>query len=194
MIKTFIFGLVVGLAGAAALAYFIPAIDLHRERSLISVRANGGQSEAFHINLPNDRIMAGARAGNQSSGFPEGLQWPEDELLQGAQTEVFKLRNSEDTVVGLAARVSSASEKSGAFIQWMLHLPARGTLFATMPSGLAADGYRNGQVVSGTREFAELSGALREFFNREVDDSEDSGISGRLELATALSAPVGDAE
>lgn len=193
MIKTFILGLILGLAGAGALIYYIPVVDLHREPSVISVLPNGGNSESFHINLPHDRILAGARNGSQVNALPEGVEWPRNAGLDGSQTEIFKIRNRADKVVGIAARISSVKDTSGSFVQWMLHLPARGTMFAGMDLNTSADGYRNGLLLAGTREFETLNGSVREYFNNDVADDELE-ISGRLELITALVGLLGDAE
>ena len=193
MIKTFFFGLILGVAGAAALIYYVPVVNLHRERSLITVQPNGGNTEKFHINLPHDRILAGARSGGQASTFPAGVEWPQFEGLDGSQTELFKIRNRDDTVVGVAARISSVNDPSGSFVQWVLHLPARGTIFAGMNMNTSADGVRDGLLLAGTREFETLNGSVREFFNNKIRD-DDMEISGRLELVTALVGPLGDIE
>ena len=191
MIKTFIFGLILGVAGAASLVYFVQVVDLHREASLISVRPNGGNSETFYINLPADRIFSGKRSGDKSSVFPPGLQWPKDKSLNGAASEIFKLRNSNNVVVGIAARVSNSQETSGAFIQWMLHLPARGSMFLRMQLKPAEDGLRNGLLMAGTGEFEVLNGGVSEYFNTEVADTEYD-VTGRLELVTSLVGSLGD--
>lgn len=191
MTKTFILGFILGIAGAASLVYFVQTVDLHREASLISVRPNGGNSETFHINLPADRIFAGKRTDDKSSAFPAGLKWPNDDALNGAASEVFKLRNSNDIVVGIAARVSNSREPSGAFIQWMLHLPARGSMFVRMPLKAAEGGLRDGLLMAGTREFEVLNGGVSEYFNKDVADSEFE-VTGRLELVTSLVGPLGD--
>lgn len=193
MIKTFIFGLILGIAGAAALLYTVPAVDLHRESSLISVQPNGGNRESFHINLPQDRIMAGSQKGTTVSTFPDGLSWPNDRALDGSETEIFKLRNDDDAVVGIAARVSSSRDRSGPFVQWMMHLPARGSMFVRMQGSTPQDGRRTGLLVGGTREFESLSGQIKEHFDDQVIDDE-FGIRGRLEIVTALVAPLGEAE
>ncbi len=176
--------------GTAALVYFTPAVDLHREESLISVQPNAGNREAFHINLPHDRILAGIRSGEQSSTFPAGVEWPQEKAFDGAASEIFKLRNSNDVVVGIAARISSTRDASGPFIQWMLHLPARGSMFAGMQIKLTDDGYRDGLLMAGTREFEEMTGAVQEYFN--TDAGQD--ISGRLELVTSLLGRLGEEE
>ncbi len=171
--------------------HFVPVVDLIREPSDIAVRPNGGNKETFHINLPQDRIMAGSSTGGQISAYPAGLVWPDAVGLDGATTEIFKLRNSSDTIVGVAARVSSTGDSSGSFIQWLIHLPARGSIFVRMPLRLSAEGHRNGLMMAGTREFEVLNGEVSEYFNTDIDSSEFD-ISGRLELVTSLVGPLGE--
>ena len=130
LIKTFVLGLILGVLGAGALAWYVPAVDLHRERSLVSVQPNGGNVEEFRINLPRDRIMVGLPVSDSS--IPAALEWPGREALGDMQAELFKIRDRNDTVVGVASRIASASEASGPFIEWAVHLPARGTMFVTM--------------------------------------------------------------
>lgn len=190
MIKTFIAGLILGLLGTAALVYFVPAVDLHREVSLISVQPNLGNREVFHINLPHDRILAGGRSGEQSSVFPGDLEWPQEEIFEGAVTEIFKLRDDNDVVVGIGARISSLSDAAGPFVQWMLHLPARGSIFAGMQLELTNEGYREGLLIAGTREFSGMAGTVQESFN--TDAGED--ISGRLDLVASLHGLRGEEE
>jgi len=191
LIKTFIFGLILGLVGAAALFYSNQLVDLRREASLISVRPNGGNRESFYINLPQDRILAGAQSENQSDLYPPGLLWPDDPSLKRAETEIFKIRNSDDVVVGIGARISNAHDASGAFIQWMLHLPARGSMFVRMQLQPSKDGHRKGLLMAGTREFELLNGDVGEYYNSAVANDEYE-ISGRLELHTQLVGTHGD--
>jgi hypothetical protein len=193
LFKTYLLGFIIGIAGAGALVYSVPVIDIHREASLVSVRPNGGHTETFHINLPQDRIMAVAQDGEKKSAYPIALQWPDEEVLDGAEVEVFKVRNTDGIVVGTASRMSNKKDDSGSFIQWMMHLPARGTLFARMNLGTSESGVRDGLLIVGTREFETLNGSVREFYNAEAVD-EDLDITGRLELVTALVGVLGDAE
>ena len=103
MYKTFVFGVVLGLASAGGLAYSVKAVDLEREFSHISVRANGGNLETFRINLPRDRIMVGL-AGADST-LPAGLNWPGPDVLGGLQAEMFKVRDRNNVVIGANAVV-----------------------------------------------------------------------------------------
>jgi hypothetical protein len=188
LFKTFILGLALGLAGAYALLYFVPVVDQHRESSYVTVQPNGGNAESFHINLPRDRILVGMPGVENST--PAGVDWPQDPIFDGSQAEVFKLRDKNNAVVGIASRIASSAESTGAFIQWVLHLPARGTMYLTMQLEPSAEGYRAGQLSAGTEEFAELTGRVQERFNTQVEADEDE-TSARIQLLTSL---VGQAE
>ena len=131
MIKTLIFGFIAGFVGAIAAVYYVPVVDQHREPSVVSVTPNGGNTESFHVNIPMDRIMIGSP--NQVAPLPPGLDWPDDASLAGVRAELFKLRNARDTVIGVASRVVMESERFGDGIEWVVHLPARGTFYLTMP-------------------------------------------------------------
>ena len=60
MFKSFIAGILLGVAVGVAALYYVPAVDQVREQSMIEVKPNGGNIESFHINVPTDRIMVGA--------------------------------------------------------------------------------------------------------------------------------------
>jgi len=183
LFKTFNLGIVLGIALAASIAYFYPVVDQYREQSLIAVHANGGNSESFHIRLPEDRIMAGV-AGQQRS-TPPGLVWPDVEFLQNVQTELFMIRNENGVVVGTASRMSGKSEQHGPFVEWAMHLPARGTMYVSMEANPSPDGFREGSLTSGTREFLTLSGVVLERFIKDDIGPNPDG-AGRIELAAAL--------
>jgi hypothetical protein len=172
----------------AGLLYFVPAVDQHREASLVSMQANGGNTESFHVNLPDDRILVGA-AGKEL--VPATLQWP-GAVLGDTQTELFKIRNRNDVVVGVASRISGTGTVSGSVVEWALHLPARGTLYASLQPQPDDAGRRNGSLRAGTREFRDMSGSLNERFIGPGSEQESEAESeGRIELVTAL---VGSSE
>ena len=191
MFRTFNLGIVLGIAMAAMLVYFFPVVDQHRENSLISVHANGGNSESFHIRLPDDRIMAGVSGTPRST--PPGLEWPELDFLANVQTELFKIRNEKGVVVGAASRMSGKSEQYGSFVEWAVHLPARGTMYVSMAPNPSPDGYREGSLRAGTREFLTLNGVVLERFVKD-DFNPDSDGAGRIELAAALVGPAEELE
>lgn len=178
MLKTFFFGVLLGVAAAAGALYAIPVVDQHREASIISVAANASNIEAFHINIPMDRIMLGAAA--QSKPLPVGMVWPDDPILQDIRAELFKLRNARDVVVGVAAR-TAAKDGDANNIEWVIHLPARGSVLFHMDDVAQAGGFRIGELRSGSREFARLVGSLSERWVANEFGGEDTP-EGRIEL------------
>ena len=191
LIKTFIIGTILGALGSAGLAWYVPVVDLHRERSMISVQPNGGNVEEFHISLPRDRIMVGLP--NPDAAIPASLEWPGQQQVGDLQAEIFKVRDRNNTVVGVASRLASAGEPTGMFIEWALHLPARGTMYFKMEVTPSADGFRNGTFISGTREFGMLTGSVREQFIAEVEsDDEVQSSESLIRLETSLVGPLGD--
>lgn len=180
MLKTFIVGIVLGVAGAAAVLYAYPAVDQHRENSIVSVAANGGNIESFHINMPMDRIMVGAAG--QKQALPKGMKWPADDVLKDVRAELFKIRNARDTVVGVASR-TAARDGSGEVIDWVLHLPARGSMFVNMRPEALEGGFRRGELQAGSREFAPLGGMMSERWVPNTSGDPDAP-AGRIELVT----------
>lgn len=180
-------GIVLGVAAAAGALYAIPAVDQHREASIVRVAPNGGNMESFHVNIPMDRIMVGAPGTTQL--LPEGLKWPASDVLAGVRTEVFKVRNVNDMVVGVGVR-TAAERDDGSIIDWALHLPARGSLFVGMETAPRQGGFRLGELRAGSREFAPLSGFLAERWVEDTSGEEDAPL-GRIELQATY---VGRAE
>jgi hypothetical protein len=180
VVKTFIAGLILGIAAFAGALYAIPAVDQHRENSIISVRTNGGNVERYRISVPVDRIMIGA--GGIANAVPADLEWPEGDRFENVSVELFKLRNERDTVIGVAGRVAANGRSGEPMIEWVLHLPARGSMYATMSSEAGEGGVRSGSLRHGTREFGAMAGALAE---RWVPAAGDAG-NGRIELEASF--------
>lgn len=185
LFRTFSFGVIFGLIGTAVLLYFVPAVDQVRERSIITVQANVGNNEFFHINLPIDRVLAG-RA-DAENPVPPGLDWPDDDFLAGAQAEIFKVRNAEERVIGVASRIVGGGEQP--FVEWAVHMPARGTMYILLPNNANEAGIRYGDLRAGTREFATLNGSVTERYIA-LDAAENNGVNGRLELVMSLVSPL----
>lgn len=182
MFKTFTAGVILGIAAAAAALYFVPVVDQQRETSIISVNPNGGNSETFHINIPMDRIMVGAPS--RKTPLPAGMLWPEHEQLDGLRTEMFKIRNSRDAVIGIASRMAANHEGEADVIEWVLHFPARGSMYMSMQSQPLEGGFRVGEMRAGSSEFTGMSGRVVE---RWVPDGSGSGnTSGRIELVSSF--------
>ncbi len=178
MLKTFLFGILLGIVVAAGVLYAVPVVDQYREVSIVSVAPNGGNRESFHINIPVDRVMVGQVG--ESSDLPPGLKWPKDDILANVSTEIFKLRNSKNAVIGVAARTVS-KEDDADLIDWIIHLPARGSLFVNMETQPREGGQRIGQLRAGSREFDDLTGFVAESWVSDTSGEEDAPI-GRIEL------------
>ena len=190
MLKTLIFGFLLGIVGTVAAAYYVPVVDQYRESSVISVAPNGGNTESFRINVPTDRIMTGAP--KQAEPLPPGLQWPTEELFDGVRVELFKLRNTRDTVIGVASRMVADSDQIADSIEWVVHLPARGTFYVTMPAQ-PADGVRRvGSMRAGTREFRPMQGEVSERWVPNTDVDDPDAPDGHIELVTSLVGTFSD--
>ena len=167
-----------GLAAAGGAAFVLPVTDLHRESSLISVQPNGGNSEVFQIRIPDDRILGGGK--DVATPTPVSLKWPVSVGLDPLQLELFKLRNRDGVVIGLASRVAVSAPGSPGALEWVLHIPARGTLYFPMSANAAEDGYRHGLLRAGTGEFRQRTGSLRERYVTGTGD----GV-GQIELQSS---------
>jgi len=179
VIRVFAFGIFLGVAAALAALHFVPVVDQYREESIISVITGGGNSETFHVKVPMDRIMIGAQG--FAEPLPAGMKWPDDPRFAQVRAELFKLRNSRDAVVGVASRFVSEDPEFGNVIEWVLHLPARGTVFARIQPQSVNDGRRLGILSAGTREFGNLSGRMSERWVAATSAA-DQTPAGRIEL------------
>ena len=191
MFKTFIAGILLGIVGAVAALYYLPAVNQFREQSLIVVHPNQGNTESFHVNVPMDRIMIGVPG--QQEPLPAGLIWSGDDKLAGTRAELFKIRNGKDIVVGVASRIAASHEETGNIIEWVFHLPARGSAYVIMQPQPAEGGYRVGSLKTGTRDFAALHGRVTERWVADTSGSEDAP-AGRIEIITAFVAELEDEE
>ena len=188
IIKTFLIGLGLGSVGAAVLASYIPFVNLQREPSLISVQPNGGAVETFFINLPDDRIAVTA-----PETMPKGVLSFLESLDQHnihVQAEVFKVRNQNNKVIGIGSRLSSSKESTSQFVEWTVHFPARGTMYAKMHLNPEPNGLRRGRLVAGTRDFKGLSGSITE----EVFASppQKNTTAFQIHLKAVLTQALGD--
>ena len=191
MFKSLIAGIVLGAVAAVAAVYFVPVVDQHREVSIIAVTQNGGNTELFHITVPMDRILIGASG--QSNPLPPGLEWPDDLQFANIRTELFKIRNVRDVVVGIASRMAASSDKVGDSIEWVLHLPSRGSAFITMRPEVIRGGLRVGRLRAGTREFDRLHGRLTERWVPNTSVGE--GVpEGHFELLMAFVSSVDESQ
>ena len=190
MLKTLIFGFLLGIVGTVAAAYYVPVVDQYRESSVISVSPNGGNTESFRINIPTDRIMIGAP--RQAEPLPAGLQWPAEEQFDGVRVELFKVRNTRDTVIGVASRLVADSDRIEDSVEWIMHLPARGTFYVTMPAQPVDGGQRLGTLRAGTQEFRPMQGAVSERWVPNTFDDDPDAPDGHIELVTSFVGTFSD--
>ncbi|MGI9199483.1 MAG: hypothetical protein ACR2QL_00390 [Woeseiaceae bacterium] len=188
MVKRLLIGFVAGIVVGVAVLFVVQPVDQARERSIISVTPNGGNNEVYYANIPDDRIVIGA--GNQETTVPRGLEWPREELLANTRAELFKIRNANDIVIGVASRIA-ANEVDGAIVEWTFHMPARGSGYVLMRPKLENEPFRRGDLRTGTREFAGLIGQVTERWIADSSGSEDAPV-GRIELSTRFVATLED--
>ena len=127
---TFVTGLLI-----VALATALWPLPRHqRFRPLTAVPPDGGRQEDFIIHWPEDRI---ARAGDDSAELPAaavvGAAVLEDSAGRRVSAEQFRLRDSEDNVIGVATRVAGTggaiADPGRSSSNWLLVIPSRGALF-----------------------------------------------------------------
>jgi hypothetical protein len=185
MFKTFAVGILLGICAAAATLYYVPLVDQVREQSFVVVHPNHGNTETFHVNMPTDQILAGSQSAQPP--LPPELEWPQDDLFAGVRTELFKLRNINGRVVGVASRIAADDDRLGESVEWVLHLPARGSIYANLRPAMVEGDYRVGPMRAGTREFARIEGQLTERWVEDTTGMEDAP-DGRIEIITAFVA------
>lgn len=154
------------------------------------MQPNGGNAEVFQINLPSDRIMAGGS--KLQDPTPPTLAWPDVAPLADTEIELFKVRNSNNRVIGVASRVAVSDAQSPQAVEWMLYLPARGSMYVPMTVAPAPDAGRVGALRTGTREFSNRRGNVSERYLPKAG-ADDDEMQGQIELrATLVSLDTGD--
>ena len=137
MKRTFIISFVAGLLVVAVLAATWPLPTHPRIRSLISVAADGGRQEEFVIHWPDDRIARpgepAREAGAGVAGSVAGAVVLEDSAGNRASAELFRLRDAEGNVIGIAGRLAGTggaiADPRRSASNWLLVIPSRGALF-----------------------------------------------------------------
>jgi hypothetical protein len=134
MKRLFIIAFVAGLLAVVLAATLWPLPQHLRYRSITSVPADGGRQEEFVIHWPEDRI---ARPGENGSGLPAaaavGAVVLEDSAGRRVSAEMFRLRDTEDNVIGVAGRLAGTggaiADPGRSATNWLLVIPGRGALF-----------------------------------------------------------------
>jgi len=211
MKSTFLLAVVLGFVGVLAAGHFVPWFPHVRLPSKTTVVANGGREEQFIIRLPADRIAAtgAATAGLRAASTAGGASLPPGLTGQPLLVEHFKIRDSANNVIGIAARHWS-TDANGTGTAWSLLIPSRGALLLTAPgeargvldTALQKAGYSTGTVwngelkvalspdeqsaavvAAGSEEFAGLEGGYTEVWT--LTGVTDTGeMRGTIELDT----------
>lgn len=136
MKRLFVVAFVAGLTGVVLATTLWPLPTHLRFRSLIAVAPDGGRQEDFIVRWPEDRI---AQPGEDRDGLPAtaavGAAVLEDTAGRRVSAELFRLRDTEDNVIGVASRITgtggSIADPSRSASNWLIVIPSRGALFLT---------------------------------------------------------------
>ena len=122
---------------AAAAIFPLPVHE--RFPSLIEVLTNGGRSESFVIHWPEDRLQLAGELEGATVNEADGIAVLAPRRSRPVATEMFRLRDSEDRVIGIASRLTGrmpgrrGRERSAS--SWTLMIPSRGILMLTQDNG-----------------------------------------------------------
>ena len=149
-----IIGFFAGIIGVLVLAWTAPFLPHDRVRSQTDVQTNGGRLERFHVDVPGD-VLSLLPAGGVTdvAAMPVDARWYPDLAPFSGEAATYRLRDDRGTVIGVASRVRGVADPAD--VQWVLHIPARGTLALT---GASVGNTELGSMAEGDGEFAGLTG------------------------------------
>lgn len=139
MTRTFLFSFLAGAALILAAAAIFPLPAHERFPSRIEVLTNGGRSESFVIHWPEDRLQLTGELDGAALNQADGVAVLAPRRRPPASAEVFRLRDAEDRVIGIATRLTGrmpgrrGRERSAS--SWTLMIPSRGILMLTQNNG-----------------------------------------------------------
>lgn len=174
-----IIGFFAGIIGTLALAYTAPFLPHERIRSETEVRTNGGRLERFTVSGPVDVLSLLPAGRTDAAVTPAGARWYPDLAPFSVEAGLYRLRNESGAIVGIASRVRGVESPDD--VQWLLHVPARGTLALT---GASVGNVELGGVAAGEREFDGLVGEWQA-------TAEDNG-GWRIETLVMAPEPQGE--
>lgn len=154
MKRLFGFAFVTGLLVVVVTATLWPMPEHLRYRSLISVAPDGGRQEDFVIRWPEDRIPRPDEVSSEPpAAVAVGAAALEDTAGRRVSAEVFRVRDTEDNVIGVAGRLAGTggaiADPGRSASNWLIVIPSRGAMFLTQTDAfdttireqLTADGY-----------------------------------------------------
>lgn len=197
MTRLFLASLALGLLLTLTVAAVYPLPEPAKIYSQATVLTNGGREEVYVIRLPDDRL--GSPRAAATADFP--TQAFAAAGSERVLAELFRVRNAEGDIVGLATRmngkVAGVANSPETVTDWMLLIPGRGALLmsrGSVAAGADADfpvdrmGFsfvNSGSVVSGTGDFEGLIGFYQEETEIERVDA-DGQAYGVVTLSARL--------
>ena len=128
-------GLLVGVAGATALAVFNP-MAAERQAVEISPGSDGNIHETFYMDAPDQAIAATHNGDKPIPTFPPGIAKLDEPLIRAGFVLLAKVKNKAGEIVGYTSEQEVVSAESnimaGRMIMdttWTVTIPGRGTLF-----------------------------------------------------------------
>lgn len=153
MRNAFITGLIAGVAGVVLVAYVAPFLEQDRIRAETRVQTNGGRLEVFKVRTDADALLQAPGLQSDIDVLPNDTAWYPELAPFIGDASVYRLRNESGLVIGVASRVRAMRGNDD--VEWILHIPARGTLALT---GVSVDDAEVGELRLGTEEFVDLNG------------------------------------
>jgi hypothetical protein len=130
VVRVFIGAFAAGVVLAVLGAVLVPLPEPVRVRALINVQPDGGGSEEFVIRVPEDRLDLPVDLRNEpAAADSRGARVLEDSAGQRVSGELFRLRDTAGSVIGVASRMTASGGDGGRSTgHWLLLIPGRGTL------------------------------------------------------------------
>jgi hypothetical protein len=134
MKRLFLFAFIAGLLVVAVTATVWPMPKHLRYQSLISVASDGGRQEDFVIRWPGDRIpRPGEVRSEPYAAAAVGAAALEDTAGSRVSAEMFRVRDTEDNVIGVASRLAGTgaaiADPGRSASSWLIVIPSRGAIF-----------------------------------------------------------------
>lgn len=157
MFKALISGFLLSFVVAVALSATVGPIN-HEYTSSVTRVTVEGRLETFQIRLPDDRIVMTATAEASGTSFPEGLSLPYAKTEAAMALDVYRLRDANDKVIGLASRLAGEASED-----WMIFIAARGAMYLSARERLIDDSGHDvvrGEILDGSRLMKGQTGAF----------------------------------
>ena len=111
---------------------------MHGTCSLTTVLPDGGRQEDFIIRWPEDRITRSSETGTElPADAATGAAVLEDSAGQRVSAETFRLRDTDDNVIGVASRLAGTggaiADTNRSASNWLVVIPGRGAIFLSQP-------------------------------------------------------------